>query len=223
MELYSWNFMKEKIDLNIINDIMETIIKEYKNKVCYPAFDNIFNCFKYTNYDDLKVVIIGQDPYHGENEAHGLSFSVLEHCKTPPSLRNIFLELHNDLGIDRKNNNLEDWAKQGVLLLNAIMTVEKDKPLSHKNIGWENFTDKIIELISLSDKPLVFILWGNYAKSKKRLITNKKHLIIESAHPSFFSANRGFFGSKPFSKANDFLKQNNIKEIEWSDKNGKSI
>ena len=188
---------------------------EYKEKTIYPKYENIFNALKLTDYDDVKVVILGQDPYHGENEAHGLSFSVTDGVKMPPSLRNIFKELENDLNIKRNKTDLADWAKQGVLLLNAILTVVKDTPLSHKDKGWEIFTDKIIEELGKREEPIVFILWGNYARSKKKLISNKNHLIIESAHPSPLSASRGFFGSCPFSKTNDFLKKNNIDEIKW--------
>ena len=188
---------------------------EYKTKKIYPEYKNIFNALRYTDYDDVKVVILGQDPYHGEHEAHGLSFSVQEGVKMPPSLRNIFKELYDDVGVKRNQTDLTDWANQGVLLLNSIMTVVKDTPLSHKNKGWEIFTDYIIEKLGEREKPIVFILWGNYARSKKELIKNRKHLVIESAHPSPLSANRGFFGSKPFSKTNKFLKDNNIKEIKW--------
>ncbi len=188
---------------------------EYQTKIVYPRYENIFNALRYTDYDDVKVVILGQDPYHGENEAHGLSFSVLEGVRRPPSLDNIFKELYSDLGVKRTNNNLSDWAKQGVLLLNSIMTVIKDKPLSHKSRGWEIFTDNIIKYLNDREKPVVFILWGSYARSKKGLITNKRHLIIESAHPSPLSASRGFFGSKPFSKCNVFLKQHGEEEIKW--------
>jgi len=188
---------------------------EYQTKIVYPRYENIFNALRYTDYDDVKVVILGQDPYHGENEAHGLSFSVLEGVRRPPSLDNIFKELYSDLGVKRTNNNLSDWAKQGVLLLNSIMTVIKDKPLSHKSRGWEIFTDNIIKYLNDREKPVVFILWGSYARSKKELITNKRHLIIESAHPSPLSASRGFFGSKPFSKCNAFLKQYGEEEIKW--------
>ena len=188
---------------------------EYQTKIVYPRYENIFNALRYTDYDDVKVVILGQDPYHGENEAHGLSFSVLEGVRRPPSLDNIFKELYSDLGVKRTNNNLSDWAKQGVLLLNSIMTVIKDKPLSHKSRGWEIFTDNIIKYLNDREKPVVFILWGSYARSKKELITNKRHLIIESAHPSPLSASRGFFGSKPFSKCNAFLKRHGEEEIKW--------
>ncbi len=188
---------------------------EYNKKIIYPEYKNIFNALRYTDFDDVKVVILGQDPYHGENEAHGLSFSVRKGTPMPPSLRNIFKELYDDIGIRRKETDLTDWAKEGVLLLNSIMTVVKDSPLSHKNKGWEIFTDKIIEILGEREKPLVFILWGSYARSKKELIKNKNHLILESVHPSPLSANRGFFGSKPFSKTNSFLKKNNIEEINW--------
>ena len=188
---------------------------EYKNNTVFPKEDDIFNALKLTNFENVKVVILGQDPYHGKGEAQGLSFSVPSNIKRPPSLRNIFKELENDLGIKRLENDLTDWAKQGVLLLNAILTVREDKPLSHKDIGWEIFTDEIIKKLNEREKPIVFILWGNYARSKKKIINSKKHFVIESAHPSPLSASRGFFGSKPFSKANIFLEKNNMKGINW--------
>jgi len=190
---------------------------EYKQKIVYPKYEHIFDCLRYTDYCDVSVVIIGQDPYHGENEAHGLCFSVMNNVPRPPSLNNIFKELYNDTGIIKKDNDLTSWAKQGVLLLNSIMTVVKDHPLSHKDKGWEIFTDNIIRSLNNREKPIVFVLWGSYARSKKELITNKNHLIIESVHPSPLSANRGFFGSKPFSKINKFLESKNIKPIDWSD------
>lgn len=190
---------------------------EYKHKIVYPEYAHIFDCLRYTDYSDVKVVIIGQDPYHGESEAHGLCFSVRDGVPRPPSLNNIFKELYNDLGITKVNNDLTSWAKQGVLLLNSIMTVVKDQPLSHKDKGWEIFTDNIIRYLNNREKPIVFVLWGSYARSKKELITNKKHLIIESVHPSPLSANRGFFGSKPFSKINNFLISQNMEPIDWSD------
>lgn len=189
--------------------------REYKEKTVYPSYNNIFNALRFTDYDEVKVVILGQDPYHGENEAHGLSFSVQQGVRRPPSLDNIFKELKNDLGIIRTDNDLTDWAKQGVLLLNAVLTVVKDKPLSHSKYGWEIFTDNIIKYLNEREKPIVFVLWGNYAKNKKSLITNKQHLILESAHPSPLSASRGFFGSKPFSKINNFLEKNNMEKINW--------
>ena len=191
--------------------------EEYKNKTCYPDYVNIFNALRYTDYNDVKVVILGQDPYHGVGEAHGLSFSVLPGVKRPPSLDNIFKELYDDLGVIRTNNCLSDWAKEGVLLLNAIMTVEKDKPLSHKEKGWEQFTDSIIKILNDREKPVIFLLWGSFARSKKVLITNSRHHIIESPHPSPLSAYRGFFGSKPFSKINKYLEKDGFSPINWGD------
>ena len=193
------------------------IMKLYDEKTIYPLKENIFNAFKLTSFENVKVVIMGQDPYHGEGEAHGLSFSVQDNVKIPPSLQNIYKELYSDLGIPPKNTgNLTGWAKEGVLLLNSTLTVEKDKANSHQGLGWQYFTDYVIKVLYLSEKPIVFILWGNFARSKKVLITNPKHLILESPHPSPFSAYNGFFGSKPFSKTNDFLIKNNIKPIDWS-------
>ena len=192
------------------------IIKLYDNEIIYPEKDNIFNALKLTPFKNVKVVIVGQDPYHGEGEAHGLSFSVQKGIKLPPSLRNIYKELYNDLGIiPSKDGDLTKWAKEGVLLLNASLTVKKDMPNSHAKIGWEPFTNYVIRKLNSSEKPIVFILWGNFAKSKKKYITNPKHLIIESTHPSPYSADHGFFGSKPFSKTNEFLIQNKIQPIDW--------
>lgn len=188
---------------------------EYRNKTIFPEYKNIFNCLRLTDYDEVKVVIIGQDPYHGEKEAHGLCFSVQEGVKMPPSLGNIFKELKSDLGINRTKTDLTDWAKQGVLLLNAIMTVEKDKPLSHKDKGWEIFTDNIIKYLNEREKPVIFVLWGSFARSKKELIDLDKHFVIESAHPSPLSASRGFLGSKPFSKINNILRETNQEIIKW--------
>ena len=196
-----------------MNDIRE----EYKNHIVYPKASDVFNAFKYTDYDEIKVVIIGQDPYHGENEAHGLSFSVKPGIKKPPSLQNIFKELNTDLGCKIPESGcLEKWTKEGVMLLNSILTVEKDKPLSHQKYNWEKFTDAVIKKINEKQTPVVFILWGSYARSKKVLITNPIHLIIESPHPSPFSAYHGFFGSKPFSKTNEFLTKKKIKPIDWN-------
>ena len=208
-------FINEEMKKEYFEKLGVFVKKEYNNKVIFPEYKNIFNALRYTDYDEVKVVILGQDPYHGEGEAHGLSFSVPKGIKRPPSLNNIFKELHNDLGIYRTDNDLSDWAKQGVLLLNAILTVEKDRPLSHKDKGWEIFTDNIIKKLNEREKPMVFLLMGNYARSKKNLITNKNHYIIECVHPSPLSASRGFFGSRPFSKINNFLKENNIEEINW--------
>lgn len=192
------------------------VLKLYDNNIVYPIKENIFNALKLTPYEKVKVVIMGQDPYHGENEAHGLSFSVQKGINIPPSLKNIYKELNNDLGITiALDGDLTKWAKEGVLLLNSVLTVYKDNPASHKNIGWERLTDYIIKILNEKEEPIVFILWGNFAKEKKKYITNKKHLIIESTHPSPFSANNGFFGSKPFSKTNEFLIKNKIKPINW--------
>ena len=195
---------------------MNKINQLYDKKVVYPEQDNIFKALKLTPYSNVKVVIVGQDPYHGEKEANGLSFSVSPGIKLPPSLKNIYKELYDDLKIDRKDNgDLTDWAEQGVLLLNTVLTVEKDKPASHRNIGWELLTDYIIKTLNEKKEPIVFILWGNFAKNKTKLITNQRHLIITSSHPSPFSARYGFFGSKPFSKANNFLISNDISPIKW--------
>lgn len=193
---------------------------EYNTKTIFPPKDYIFNALKLTPYKDVKVVIVGQDPYHGEGEAHGLSFSVQKGIKVPPSLKNIYKELESDLGITPYNEgDLTYWAKQGVLLLNAVLTVVKDTPASHRKLGWERLTDYIIKSLNNKEKPVVFILWGNFAKEKKVLITNPKHLVLTSAHPSPYSASYGFFGSRPFSKTNNFLIKNNITPIDWDLKN----
>lgn len=207
--------LQNEIKKDYFKNLGTFIKKEYNTKTIYPEYKNIFKALRITDYNDVKVVLLGQDPYHGEKEAHGLSFSVREGVKRPPSLQNIFKELESDLGIKRENNDLTDWAEQGVLLLNSVLTVQKDTPLSHKGHGWEIFTDNIIRYLNERKKPIVFILWGNYARSKKSLITNPNHYIIESAHPSPLSASRGFFGSKPFSKTNAYLKKENIEEIKW--------
>lgn len=208
--------LKEEYKKDYFINLQEFIIEEYKHKTIYPKMSEIFKAFVKTSYDNIKVVIIGQDPYHGENEAEGLSFSVKIGIQKPPSLLNIFTELKNDLNYSIPNHgSLVSWAEQGVLLLNSTLTVVKDTPKSHSNKGWETFTDEVIKLIDKKTTPVVFILWGSDARSKKYLITNPKHMIIESAHPSPLSAYRGFFGSKPFSKTNDFLIKNNIKPIDW--------
>ncbi len=209
--------LKDEMKKPYFRELGIFVKNEYGRKTIFPEYKNIFNALRYTDYDEVKVVILGQDPYHGVGEAHGLSFSVRKGIKRPPSLDNIFKELYNDLHIKRENNDLTDWAKQGVFLLNSIMTVVKDTPLSHKGKGWEEFTDNLIKLLNKREKPMVFILWGSYARSKKALITNPNHYIIESVHPSPLSAHRGFFGSKPFSKTNNFLVTNGIKPIKWGD------
>lgn len=207
--------LKDEMKKDYFRKLGTFVKHEYATKRCFPEYKNIFNALRYTDYDEVKVVILGQDPYHGVGEAHGLSFSVQEGCKRPPSLDNIFKELESDLGIHRENNDLTDWAKQGVLLLNSIMSVQMDRPLSHQNHGWEQFTDAIISKLNEREKPVIFVFWGSYARSKKVLITNSQHKIIESVHPSPLSAYRGFFGSKPFSKINHYLKENGEKEIQW--------
>lgn len=213
----SWDIiLKDEYDKEYFKNLQKFIIDEYKHKIVYPKMSEIFKAFIKTTYDDVKVVILGQDPYHGENEAEGLSFSVKIGINKPPSLVNIFTELKNDLGCKIPNNgSLVSWADQGVLLLNSTLTVIKDRPKSHSNKGWEIFTDEIIKLINKKTTPVVFILWGSDARSKKNLITNNIHYIIESPHPSPLSAHRGFFGSRPFSKANNFLIKNGLTPIDW--------
>ena len=196
------------------------LVSEYNTKTIYPDKFDIFNALHFTPYKDVKVVILGQDPYHGPNQAHGLSFSVNPGVKIPPSLLNIYKELNSDLGCYIPNNGyLKKWADQGVLLLNTSLTVRAGEANSHKHIGWVIFTDKIISLVNEKEDPVVFLLWGNNAIKKKELITNKKHLILSSVHPSPLSASRGFFGSKPFSKINNFLISINKKPIDWQIEN----
>ena len=198
----------------------EFVVNEYNTKTVYPARSNVFEALKLTPYDNVKVVILGQDPYHGKGEAHGLSFSVCPGIKIPPSLQNIYKELNSELGCYIPNNGyLTKWAKQGVLLLNSVLTVVKDTPASHKGIGWETFTDRIIEEIDKKDSPVVFMLWGNFARSKKALLKNPRHLVLESAHPSPFSARNGFFGNDHFKKANEYLKENGLDPIDWQIEN----
>lgn len=213
----SWdNVLDSEYHKDYFKKIVMFINKAYKERDIFPPKGYVLRALSLTDYDDVKVVILGQDPYHGVGEANGLSFSVNKGIRLPPSLKNIYKELYDDLGIRHAlDGDLTGWASQGVLLLNAILTVEKDKPASHKDLGWETFTDAIISKINEKNTPVVFILWGNFAKSKASLITNKRHLVITSAHPSPFSCRYGFFGSKPFSRANKFLRENNVKEIFW--------
>jgi uracil-DNA glycosylase len=198
-------------------ELASFIRKEYSTKKVFPEGKNIFKALDLTPFSKVKVIILGQDPYHDEGQAHGLSFSVPINIKIPPSLKNIYKEIENDLNTKKgfNNGNLENWAEQGVLLLNAILTVIAHNPASHRDKGWEEFTDFIIKTLSDQKDNLVFMLWGNYAKSKKCLIDSKRHLILESVHPSPFSARNGFFGCKHFSKCNKYLKENKMKEIEW--------
>lgn len=201
---------------NGFKKFMNMIYKKYEETTIFPPKDYIFNALKLTSYKDTKVVIVGQDPYHGVGEAHGLSFSVQKGIKIPPSLQNIYKELYDDLKITpSKDGDLTKWAQEGVLLLNAVLTVEKDKAASHRNLGWELLTDYIIASLNIKQEPVVFILWGNFAKEKRKYITNNRHLVLCSPHPSPFSAYNGFFGSKPFSKTNEFLIKNKIKPIDW--------
>ena len=205
----------EEIEKVYFKQILKNVNELYQTKTIFPLKKDVFNAFR-LSYKDIKVVILGQDPYHGEGEAHGYAFSCLK-TPIPPSLKNIYKELYDDLHIqkDITNGDLTTWVKQGVMLLNTCLTVEKDKPNSHKNLGWHTFTDEVIKKLNEREDPIVFILWGNNAREKKKYITNNNHLVIESAHPSPFSARNGFFGSKPFSKTNEFLKQNKKLPIKW--------
>lgn len=209
--------LEDEFSKDYYQEIRKKLIYEYRHYRVYPDMYDIFNALHYTAYEDVKICIIGQDPYHGEGQAHGLSFSVQEGVTPPPSLVNIFKELHYDLGLDIPHTGcLIPWAKRGVLLLNSSLTVRANRPASHKYLGWDEFTDSIIVKLNEREKPLVFILWGNFAKAKTPLITNERHLVITSPHPSPFSANRGFFGSRPFSRANDFLVKTGQEPVDFS-------
>ena len=215
----SWlEHLKEEFQKDYMLNLKKKLL-ELKNKkiIFYPQGDKIFNAFNLTPLNNIKVVILGQDPYHGPNQAHGLCFSVPQSVKPPPSLVNIFKELESDTGKKRNyhDGNLEHWARQGVFLLNTTLTVEKSKPLSHRDYGWSEFTDRVISLISNELDNIVFILWGSFAQSKKQLIDSNKHLILTAPHPSPLSAHRGFFGSKPFSKTNNFLHSKQIDMVNW--------
>lgn len=213
----SWQkVLESEFSKPYFTDLVAFVKNEYANHTVFPAGKNIFAAFDHTPFDNVNVVLIGQDPYHGEGQANGLCFSVNENTKLPPSLKNIFKEIANDLGKESpKNGNLERWAKQGILMLNATLTVRANNPGSHQKKGWENFTDAVISILSEQKKDIVFILWGAYAQKKGEIIDKTKHFVIESAHPSPFSADRGFFGSKPFSKTNQFLLQKKLKQIDW--------
>ena len=215
----SWlNHLEDEFQKDYMKLIKKKLLELKKNNIpFYPAGKDLFKAFNLTPLDQLKVVILGQDPYHGPNQAHGLCFSVPESIKPPPSLINIFKELTDDLGMKTKraNGNLESWARQGVFLLNTTLTVEKSKPLSHQKLGWDIFTDKVISVINEVKDHVVFILWGSFAQSKRDLIDSNRHLILTAPHPSPLSAHRGFFGSKPFSKTNAFLVSKQIDIIQW--------
>lgn len=208
--------LNDQFEEEYYKNLRAFLIEEYRTSTVYPDMYHIYNAFHFTPYSQVKVCILGQDPYHGPGQAHGLSFSVLPGVKPPPSLQNIFKELRADLGCPIPNHGcLEHWARQGVLLLNTVLTVRKGQANSHRGKGWERFTDRVIQRLSARDKPLVFILWGRNAQEKKAMIDTDKHLVIESAHPSPFSADRGFFGSRPFSRANHFLEQVGLDPVDW--------
>lgn len=205
----------EKIQPYFIQ-LIKFLDQEYATKTIYPQREDLFSCFLSTPYENIKVVILGQDPYHGPNQAHGLSFSVRKGVKTPPSLINIYKELESDLQIKPvSHGSLLEWAKQGVFMMNAVMSVEKGKAGSHQNQGWETFTDHAIAYLNEHETPIVFLLWGKWAQGKESLIDTNKHHVIKSAHPSPFAAAYGFFGSKPFSKTNAYLRKDGLSEIDW--------
>lgn len=210
------NILSREFDQEYFVEMNDFLDSEYNSTQIFPPKEQIFNAFNYTTYEGCKVVILGQDPYHDVNQAHGLCFSVQKGVKIPPSLRNIYKELNHDLGCDiPSHGNLEKWAKQDVLLLNAVLTVRAHEAGSHAKIGWHKFTDAVITCMNERSNPIIFVLWGNFAKTKKKLITNDKHIIIESAHPSPLAARRGFFESKPFSKINEELASLNQELIDW--------
>lgn len=213
-------YLNTEFEKDYYLNLRQFLKNEYNSRVIYPNMYDLFNALHFTSYKDTKVVILGQDPYHGPKQAHGLSFSVNPGVKTPPSLVNIYKELHDDLGCYIPNNGyLKKWADQGVLLLNTVLSVRAGEANSHRNKGWEQFTNKVIEVLNKKETPIVFILWGNNAISKTSLITNPNHLILKSVHPSPLSASRGFFGSKPFSKTNDFLMKTGQTPIDWQIEN----
>lgn len=196
--------------------LFQTVNEEYRTRQIFPPAEDVFNAFHLTPLKEVKVVIFGQDPYHGDNQAHGLCFSVKPGVEIPPSLVNIYKELQDDLGCKIPNHGyLTKWAKQGVLMLNTVLTVRAHQANSHRGIGWEEFTDAAIRVLNAQDRPIVFILWGRPAQMKKSMLTNPKHLILEAPHPSPLSSYRGFFGSKPFSKTNEFLVANGATPIDW--------
>ncbi len=212
----SWDLLlKEDFESESYQKLRAFLAAEYRTRRIYPDMHDIFNALKTTPYEDVKAVILGQDPYHGAGQAHGMCFSVKEGVPAPPSLINIFKEIETDLGIVNTSPYLVPWAKQGVLLLNTVLTVREGQPNSHKDKGWEVLTDSIIRKLNAREQPIVFILWGGNARSKKSLITNRQHLILECPHPSPLSAYAGFFGCRHFSKCNDFLTKHGIQPIDW--------
>ncbi len=212
----TWTEVLEPIkNTEYFTELWQKVKNEYRKSQCFPPKNQIFRALELTPFEEVKVVIIGQDPYHNHHQANGLCFSVSNQVSAPPSLKNIFKELESDLGIVRESNELDDWAKQGVLMLNATLTVKAHEPNSHKDLGWEVFTDYIIRQLSERKENIVFVLWGAFAQKKIHLIDIKKHCVLQSAHPSPFSVHRGFFGSRPFSKINQYLSDKGKDLIEW--------
>lgn len=214
---YDWGLLlKEEQEKTYYIQLLDRVDEQYRENAVYPPRSHVYRALELTPYEEVKVVILGQDPYHGPNQAHGLSFSVLPGIKLPPSLKNIFKELQEDVGCEIPDHGfLEHWAKQGVLLLNSVLTVQEGMPNSHRKLGWEKYTDKIIHLLSERDKPIAFVLWGKHAQEKGRFIDRTKHFVLNSVHPSPLSAYGGFWGSRPFSQCNDFLRENGLEEIDW--------
>lgn len=212
--------LKEEFGKDYYKNLFQKVNEEYKTQLIFPPADDIFNAFHFTPLNEVKVVILGQDPYHNDGQAHGLCFSVKKGVGIPPSLVNIYKELHDDLGCYLPNNGyLEKWARQGVLLLNTVLTVRAHQANSHRNLGWEKFTDAAIQVLDVQEQPMVFILWGRPAQMKKKMLHNPRHLILEAPHPSPLSASRGFFGSRPFSQTNAFLEENGLTPIDWQIEN----
>lgn len=213
----SWDILlKDEFRKPYYLNLRKFLVEEYKTKNIYPHMNNIFNALKYTDYKDVKVVILGQDPYHQPNQAHGLCFSVQKGVKAPPSLQNMYKEIHAEYGYPiPPHGELTYWAQQGVLMMNTVLTVRESQPNSHKGMGWEIFTDNVISLLNMRPEPMVFLLWGANARAKTKIITNPNHLVLESAHPSPLSAYNGFFGNGHFKKANEFLRSRGMTEIDW--------
>ena len=208
--------LKDELKKDYYKNLFQTVNQEYHTRLIFPPANDIFNAFHLTPLKDVKVVILGQDPYHNNGQAHGLCFSVKKGVEVPPSLVNIYQELHDDLGSEIPNHGcLTKWAEQGVLMLNTVLTVRAHQANSHRGIGWEEFTDAAIKVLNAQDRPIVFILWGSPAQRKKVMLNNPKHLILQAPHPSPLSAYRGFFGSKPFSQTNRFLEENNVEPVDW--------
>lgn len=209
--------LNSEFEKQYFKDLLQFLEEEYKEKIIYPAKEHIFQALNECSYEDCKVVILGQDPYHQPGQAHGLSFSVLPGVKIPPSLRNIYKELNSDLGVEVPTSGyLNNWAKQGILLLNTVLTVREGEPNSHKNKGWELFTNTILSKLNQHKRPIIFVLWGKHAQAKEELITSDHHVILKAHHPSPLSASRGFFGSKPFSQINQKLVEHQMKPMDWA-------